>query len=183
MIKATFRFLLAAIGLLMMGGNVHGQAQELNYVMDVYHFHDVDGTPYLEAHFAVHAAGLAYTQLANGNWQDTLDLHFKVQDLENEGVVVYDQEFALVTQEFADTTWESLNTFITDVYRIPVTYGKHNFIGTLKDVSHPTQKVHRFESEILVEGNKNDFSFSDIQFLKSIKPAKEKTRSGSAINN
>ena len=64
MIKATFRFFLAAIGLLMLGGNMHGQAQELNYVMDVYHFHDVDGTPYLEAHFAVHASGLSYTQLA-----------------------------------------------------------------------------------------------------------------------
>lgn len=173
--KAKIRYIFAALGLILSGMYGFGQEHELNYVMDVYHFHDVDGTPYLEAHFAVHAGGLHYTKLENGNWQDTLDVHFIVQDLENEGAVVYDREFAVVTQEFPDTTWETLNTLITDVYRIPVTYGKHNFVGSLKDTGHPDEKVHRFESELNIRGSKDQFAFSDIQFLRYIKPAKEKT--------
>ena len=173
--KAKFYCLLTACCLLLTGLSLNAQEKEFNYVMDVYHFHDVDGTPYLEAHIAVHAAGLHFAQLPNGNWQDTLDIHFMVQDLDNGGEMVYDQEFALVTQEFSDTTWESVNQMVTDVYRIPVGYGKHNFIGTLIDVRHPDQKVNKFESEILISGRKDAFSFSDIQFLQYLKKAEEKS--------
>lgn len=173
--KAKFSTLFLACSFFFTAFSLQAQEKEFNYVMDVYHFHDVDGTPYLEAHIGVHAAGLHYVQLPNGNWQDTLDLHFIVQDLEKQGSVVYDQEFALATQEFSDTTFGSLNTFITDVYRIPVTYGKHNFIGSMKDVRNPKGTVNRFESEILIPGNQADFAFSDLQFLQSLKKAKEKS--------
>ena len=171
----TFALKYSFLLLLMAMMNIVSGQKGMIYVLDVYNFSDIDGTPYIESHLSINASSIRYQKNENGNFQGSVDITFLVTPKEANAKPIFQKAYQLMSPELTDTSKDKTNFLITDVYRIPLKPGEFTFSGSFIDNLDPSKAENKFETGLEIEDDREKFHFSDIQFIKSIKRASEST--------
>ncbi len=149
-------------------------AKDLMYYVDICNFYDNTGKPYAEIYLDIDAASVAYAKAEDGGMQGAIEVHYLIQRKGNttpETAVAYEKSFKLLSPIVADTTPGNTRFGIMDIRRISLAPGEYEFSGFLKDVVSTKAHQHQFVFDVIIKEPTTKFiSFSDIEFVQSVKP-------------
>lgn len=165
--RSFFRALLLLLPLMGMG--TVQATPELLYFVDVCRFYSTEGNPYAEIYLNLEAPTLYYAQNANTKWSGSVVVNYEIRRVESSGAPVWERKIELSSGDVADTSQKSLSFGIMDVRRVSLEPGQYTLSGTLRDLNDPRGRVHKFERELLIEGQSLLTCLSDVEFIQSFK--------------
>ncbi len=150
------------------------QAGDVEFYLDLCRFQDPANQPYIEAYMSIDATSVEFVKAEKGGFQASVLIRVKLKKIsETDTLITYVDNYNLFSPLIPDTTDEHLRQAFVEMKRIQIDEGNYLLEVIIKD-NHDEKAMavvnyYGFDMEKAADS----FSFSDLEFVHSIKEARE----------